>query len=288
MNTTRIILALSLLLACGAAHAETRKHADLVFASVNGQDLLLDLYLPENVAAPKLVVWLHGGVWRFGTKEDIPILDIVDHGFAVASIGFRNSPDGTFPAQMHDIKAAIRYLRGVSAEYGYDAAAIAVWGISTGGHLAALTGVSNGNAELEGAIGDYTHLSSDVQAVLDYAGPTNLHTILHQSTEHGVNVRAPGMEGLLGKPVDDPSIKHLGDLASPALQVGDKAPPLLVMHGVQDNQVPINQAIELQQAYLRAGRHVEAEWIVEATHGSGEYFRTPYFEKAIDFLRRML
>jgi len=284
----RMVLASMLLLLPATGWSQMSTHTDLAFANTGERDLLLDLYLPDGVAQAPLIVWLHGGAWRAGSKENVEALDIVEQGFALASVGFRNSGEATFPAQIHDIKAAIRFLRAKAADYGYDASRIAVWGVSSGGHLAALTGVSNGSAALEGTLGEHAGESSDVQAIVDYSGPANLRTILHQSTPHGVGVRAPAMEALLGKPVEDESIQDLVTLASPSLQVSANAAPLLLMHGVQDNQVPINQAIELQQAYEAAGRHVEAEWILEATHGSGEYFRSPYMEQVVDFLKRVL
>jgi acetyl esterase/lipase len=284
----QMALASMLLLLPASGWSQMTTHTDLAFANTGERDLLLDLYLPDGVAQAPLIVWLHGGAWRAGSKENVEALDIVEQGFALASVGFRNSGEATFPAQIHDIKAAIRFLRARAADYGYDASRIAVWGVSSGGHLAALTGVSNGSAALEGTLGEHVGESSDVQAIVDYSGPANLRTILHQSTPHGVGVRAPAMEALLGKPVEDESIQDLVTLASPSLQVSANAAPLLLMHGVQDNQVPINQAIELQQAYEAAGRHVEAEWILEATHGSGEYFRSPYLEQVVDFLKRVL
>ena len=261
---------------------------DQPYASTGARDLLLDLYLPEQPNRPPLIIWLHGGVWRFGDKTNPPVLGIVEHGFALASIDFRNSPEALFPAQMHDIKAAVRYLRANAADHGYDPDRIVVWGYSSGGHLAALTGTTNGNNLLEGSLGEALQTSSAVQAIVDYSGPANLHTILHQSTPHGVSVRAPGMQDLLGKPVEDPAIQSLVDLASPVLQVNAQAPPLLLMHGLQDNQVPINQALELQAAYQAAGRHVEVQWIPQGQHTSGEYFSSPYLEQVADFLRRVL
>lgn len=277
-----------LLLIPALGWSQMTTHTDIAYADSATRPLLLDLYLPQGVAQPALIVWLHGGAWRAGSKANVEALDIVGHGFALASVDFRNSGEAGFPAQLHDIKAAIRFLRARAADYGYDASRIAVWGYSSGGHLAALTGVSNGNAQLEGSLGDFTTTSSEVQAVIDYSGPANLRTILHQSTAHGVSVRAPALEALLGRPVDDPAIAELVTLASPALQVGPNAAPLLIMHGVQDNQVPINQSIELQQAYERAGRPVEVQFLLEAQHTSGEYFRSPYLEQVAAFLRRVL
>lgn len=262
--------------------------SDIQYAIVAEHKLELDLYLPEKSSKPNLIIWIHGGAWSFGTRKDIHVVDIVNENFALASIEFRNSSEAQFPAQIHDIKAAIRFLRANANKYVYEAENIAIWGYSSGGHLAALAGTTNGNKILEGKLGDYSETSSDVQAIIDYSGPTNLETILQQSTPHGVSVRAPALEQLLGEPVEEPSIQKTVILASPVHQTSQKAPPLLIMHGIQDNQVPINQSLELQDAYLQLGLRVEVEWLVKAEHASGEYFESPYIEQVADFLRKVL
>ena len=256
---------------------------NIEYASAGERKLLLDLYLPGDPPTPKLVVWLHGGAWRAGSKEAPQIMGIVNEGFALASIGFRNSTEAVFPAQMHDIKAAIRYLRANAGKYGYDGTNIAIWGYSSGAHLAVLTGTTNGNSQLEGELGNYPDTSSDVQAIVDFSGPTNFSTILYQSTPHGVSVREPALELLLGKPIDDPSVEDLARLASPVMQVSSGAPPLLIMHGMQDNQVPINQSLELEYAYRANNLPVQVQWILQGQHTSGEYFHAPYIQQVAEF-----
>ena len=289
-NPTRLLLIVqcSLLLSClwiqqiNAMQLKT----DIEYAKVNEHSLLLDLYLPDNIDNPPLIVWIHGGAWSFGTKEDIHVQSITDHGFAIASINFRNSPEAQFPAQIHDIKASIRYLRAHAKELGVNADNIAIWGYSSGGHLAALTGTTNNHAEFEGSLGLHLDISSTVQAIVDYSGPANLLTILNQSTTHGVSVRLPALTELFGKEPSDPDIQEQLTLASPVHQVTADDVPLLIMHGVQDNQVPINQSLELQDAYIKQGLPVEVNWLVEAEHTSGEYFESPYIEQVADFLER--
>ena len=180
-------------------HAQAaREFKDVVYASVDGKDLGLDIYLPAGVTSPPLLVWVHGGAWSGGTKAQAPTV-FVANGFALASLDFRQSTDARFPAQVHDIKAAIRFLRAKAATYGYRADRIAIGGSSSGGHLAALVGVTNGHAELEGTVGGYLKESSAVQAILDYYGASNLTTILSQSTPFGLNMRRPAIERLLGR-----------------------------------------------------------------------------------------
>ena len=130
----------------GTPAEKQRLFKDVAYAG-NGHELQrLDIYLPRDSGPHPLIVWVHGGAWRAGTKQDMPLGGLIARGFAVASVDYRLSTVAPFPAQMHDIKAAIRFLRAHAAEYDLDAKRFAVAGGSAGGHLAALTGASNGNA----------------------------------------------------------------------------------------------------------------------------------------------
>lgn len=172
------------------------KLSDIHYATVDGHELKLDLYLPKKVEKPPLIVWVHGGAWRSGSKDRMPLTDLVREGYAVASVDYRLSPVARFPAAIHDIKAAIRFLRATERDYGYDARKIAIAGASAGGHLVALVGTTNGHKELEGEVGDHGDhgdQSSDVQAIVSYYGASNFMTILNQSTPHGLSVRVPGV-----------------------------------------------------------------------------------------------
>ena len=249
--------------------AETRIERDLEYARVESGPLLLDLYLPE-ATRPPLVVWIHGGAWRSGSKDRVPVLPLVSKGYAVASVEYRLSPVAPFPAQIHDIKAAIRFLRAHQRRYGYDASRVGIAGSSAGGHLVALVGASNSHSQLEGTVGEHLDQSSDVQAVIDLYGPTNFLTILQQSTPHGLGVRIPALQLLLrGQPDDKPDLARL---ASPVFHVDPGDPPLLMIHGDQDPQVPINQSHELHGKYKAANLTVRFEVIHGGAHGGKEFY----------------
>ena len=201
-------------------------------------------------------------------------------------MAFRQSTEAKFPAQVRDIKAAIRFLRANASKYGYRPDRIAISGSSSGGHLAALIGVTNGVKALEGNLGGHLDQSSDVQAILDYYGPTNFMTILHQSTPHGLSVRVPALDRLIGGRPEN--LPELAKLASPVDHVDPRDPPLMMLHGDQDNQVPINQSIELQGVYERTGLPVTFYVVHGAGHGGPEFFEPEPLQKAIAFLQKAL
>lgn len=266
-----------------AAQERTPDYPDVVYGSVEGRDLLLDLYLPEGVVAPNLVVWVHGGAWRRGSKDQVPA-PFVENGYAVASLDFRLSSEARFPAQVHDIKAAIRFLRGESSRFGFRTNRIAIAGSSSGAHLAALVGVTNRDQTLEGTIGDYLGQSSDVQAIVSYYGASNLTTILSQSTRFGLSVREPALDLFLGAQPDE--AREIAEMASPVFHVDADDPPLLLLHGDQDPQMPINQSHELEGAYRLYGLDVQFDVVHGAAHGGAAFYEGEHLTSALQFLAR--
>jgi len=278
-------VALCLLTPCFALAQSASEHRDIVYATVDGKALALDLYMPAGKNSPPLIVWVHGGAWSSYDKKQYPKA-LVDSGFALASLDFRQSTEARFPAQVYDIKAAIRFLRAKAREYGYRSDRIAVAGASSGGHLAAMVGVTNGNKELEGTEGDYLKESSNVQAILDYFGASNLTTILAQSTPHGLDIRKPALDKLLGGQPE--TVPALAELASPVFHVDKNDPPLLLLHGDQDPQMPINQAHELQGAYEKLGLDVHFDVVHGAGHAGPMFYEPEHLKAAVDFLQRTI
>jgi acetyl esterase/lipase len=268
-----------------AGAQSARELKDVTYAIVAGRPLGLDIYLPAGVANPPLIVWVHGGAWSAGNKDSYPP-ELVAKGFALASLDFRQTTDARFPANVHDIKAGVRFLRAKAPEYGYRADKIAIAGASSGAHLAALVGVTSGNKELEGAVGEFPNQSSSVQAIVSYFGASNLTSILAQSTPFGLNVRRPALERLLGALPEN--AKDLAMLASPVAHVNASDPPLLLFHGDQDPQMPINQSHELHGAYRKLGLDVDFDVLHGAAHGGDAFFSGEALERAEKFLRRTI
>jgi acetyl esterase/lipase len=284
MRAHDLVLVGSLVLgACGAAAgARAAVTTDVVYATVDGQALGLDLYQPDGATKGPLLVWVHGGAWEAGSKAGMPLTALVERGYSVASIDFRPASKAPFPGQVHDIKAAIRFLRAHAARFGYDAARIGILGASSGGHLAAAVGTSNGERPFEGTLGEHAAESSDVQAIVSYFGASNLTTILAQSTPFGVGIREPALKRLLGAlPKDDETAARS---ASPVFHVDARDPPLLLLHGDQDPQMPINQSHELEGAYERNGHEVELIVVHGAAHGGDAFFAPDNVERVAAFL----
>ena len=258
-----------LLLLCASSSPGQDCVADIEYARIGDRPLRLDIYRPD-VANPPLVIYVHGGAWRAGSKSDAPVSVLTSHGFAVASVDYRLSVEAEFPAPIHDIKAAIRFLRAKAGMFGIDAKRIGIIGSSAGGHLAALVGVTNRDKVLEGQVGDHVGESSDVCCIISLFGASNLQSILSQSTQFGLKVRVPALQLLLGgQPSEKPDLARL---ASPVAHLDASDPPLLLIHGDADPQMPLQQSEELAKAYLDRGLSVNLVIMTGSKHGGKEFY----------------
>jgi len=242
------------LILCFALSAYSASHhvlRNIEYAAVDGISLLLDLYLPDPKPAEPvpLVLWIHGGAWRAGSKDTTYAPETLGGDYAVASVDYRLSDVALFPAQIHDVKAAVRFLRANADRFGIDPDRFGAWGSSAGGHLVALLGTTCGDEALEGAVGGNLDQSSCIQAVCDFYGPTDFAALLDQ---RGENTRRPMPEDhLIGGSVED--LTELAELASPIAHVSADDPPFLIMHGSDDGTVPVEQSIALDVALREAG-----------------------------------
>lgn len=233
---------------------------DIVYASVGGKDLTLDVCAPEKTTGKlPVIVWVHGGAWQAGSKDRAPAASLATRGYAVVSINYRLSNEATFPAQIFDCKAAIRWVRANAAKYNFDADHIGAAGASAGGHLVALLGTSGGVKELEGNEG-HARFSSRVQAVVDFFGPTDF---LKMGGSHD-GPDSPESK-LIGGPIQ--GNKEKVERANPITYIGPGAPPFLIVHGDEDETVPISQSLLLTEALKKAGVDVTFEVAKGKSHG---------------------
>jgi acetyl esterase/lipase len=247
---------------------------DLAYVKDGHERQKLDLYLPEKADAPlPVIIWIHGGGWRAGSKENNPALPFTTRGYAVASINYRLSQHAVFPAQIEDCKAAIRWLRAHAKEYHLNPERFGVWGASAGGHLVALLGTSGHVKELEGKDGNLDQ-SSRVQAVVDFFGPTDF---LQMGGRHN-DAQSPESV-LIGGALQEN--KEKAAKANPITYVTKEAAPFLILHGDKDSAVPYNQSELLTEALKKAGAEVTLQKIEGAGHG-GPAFNSEENRKLIE------
>jgi acetyl esterase/lipase len=258
--------------------------------------LLLDLWTPATPAP--VVLFLHGGGWRTGTRgvfcptwrdwDPTPFHRLVAAGFAVASVDYRLSGEARFPAQLHDVTAAVRWLRTRAGELGVDADRIVAWGESAGGHLAALLGLTAGRPDPAGLVGGAPVPA--LAGVVDWYGPADLLTMASQARPDAVaRSDAPDSREslLLGAPVAE--APDLARRASPVTHVHAGAPPFHLAHGTADRFVPVGQSRQLAEALRAAGVAVELELVDGADHmWRGAADPDAILTAAVAFTRRVL
>jgi acetyl esterase/lipase len=239
-----------------------RTYKDLAYVPKGHKRQKLDLFIPENGKAPlPLIVWIHGGAWKYGSKEYCPPLPWVEKGYVIASINYRLCQHAYFPAQIEDCKAAVRWLRAHAREYRIDPDRIVAWGDSAGGHLASLLGTAGDIPDWEqgNPVG-----SSRVQVVIDWYGRANLACV---STDPAYADSPIAM--LLGG--SGPEVKDQAEDASPIHYVSKNDPAFLIMHGDKDGVVPVEQSLAFTSALKAAGVKVKLVVLRGAGHGGGEF-----------------
>ena len=272
--------------------------AGVPYAAIPGvRPLELDLWLPPAGDEPvPVVAFLHGGGWRVGSRHSAgpsyatanpaPFEQVAGAGIAVASIDYRLSGEAHWPAQLHDAKAAVRWLRERAAELTIDPQRIAAWGESAGGHLAELLGLTGDDPALEGEVGVVGN-SSSVTAVAAWYGPSDIASV---ATDLGVDPNNPDSREaqLLGAAV--PSVPERAAQASPVSHVSGAAPPFLLLHGRADRLVPAVQSERLHAALAAAGVRAELHLYDGADHmwlGTPDV-ATDAVDRTIAFLRDRL
>ncbi|MDD5033384.1 MAG: alpha/beta hydrolase [Methylococcaceae bacterium] len=264
--------------------AGVKVHKDLSYLSTGHSQQKLDLYVPNQTPRPlPLVMWIHGGGWIEGDKTRVPVLYLLEEGYAVASIDYRLSGEAVFPAQLQDAYAALAWLWAHADDYGLDRNRYVVGGASAGGHLASLVGTA-----MNAGVKDFEAPSGlRLRAVVDLFGPSDL-IALRGRTDEGVDHDAPdALENrLIGAEVLDRP--DLARAASPTTFVDSDDPPFLILHGDGDLLVPFTQS-RLLTSYLKlSGVRADLVQVPGAGHG-GKPFQSPELKRTIlGFLKEVL
>jgi acetyl esterase/lipase len=222
---------------------------DVTYCTADGLELKLDLFMaaPSYSGPRPLLVYVHGGGWTEGDKTWVDRImssgELALHGYTVAAVNYRLAPWHPWPAQIEDVKCAIRFLRAHSDQYNIDPERIGVWGESAGGHLAAMLGLTDAGDGLEGS-GGYPEQSSRVRAVVDMFGPADLVALSAEAPQN----RLLGYM-LLG---ERPTEARLGS-ASPTTYASNDDPPFLLLHGEKDDLVSFSHSTALRDSLVAAG-----------------------------------
>lgn len=267
----------------------SEKFADVDYVGDNQVYHKLDIYLPkEKKDKYPVVIHIYGSAWFSNNSKGMADLGticqaLLDAGYAVVTPNHRSSADAKFPAQINDIKAVVRFVRGEAERYHFDTSFIATSGFSSGGHLSSLTATSGGVKELEGDLGKYTNLSSSVNAACVWSGPIDMFRMNCDEPRKWGNTPE---EALVGHNYAD-EYADLFRAISPITYIDKNDPPMIIFHGTADNVVPYCQGQELYDELTKAGIKSELNIVPEGGHGFKMYAKEN-LQKMIDFLNSTL
>jgi acetyl esterase/lipase len=248
-------------LGTAAAAEEIVVENDVEYSNPDGQHLQLNLARPAGAGPYPAILCIHGGGFRAGTRQgyDGMIKKLAQNGYVAATVTYRLAPKYQFPAAIHDVKAAVRWLRANASKYHVDPQRIGVTGGSAGGHLAQFLGVTGGVAQFEGDGGNPGQ-SSRVTCVVNYYGPSDF------TQSYGKSVDAAEVLPLfLGGNLEQARARHIQ--ASPLYWVTPEAAPTLCIHGTKDNYVAYEQATWLVDRLKACAVEAELLTIEGAGHG---------------------
>lgn len=275
------------------------KIVDIPYGSVS-KTQTLDIYYPNQSESDTypVIIAIHGGGFMMGSKTggDVrPMLEGVNHGYAVVSVNYRLSGEAVFPGAISDVKAAIRFVKANAEKYHFDTTKIALWGDSSGGNLASLAGTSWDDDTLNGDNKENLNYSTQVQAVVDWFGPIDFLQMDAQFKESGIT---PAM-GWTSTDTS-PESKYIGgnitqntqqtERANPTNYITKDDPYFLIQHGDQDRNVPLQQSKNFAAALtaVLGQDKVVFEILPGAGHGTSEFETEENLTKVFDFLDTVL
>ncbi len=273
-----------------------RKWFDLPYASLSPAQKL-DIYLPNEGSGPfPIILFIHGGGFEIGDKRDIHILAFLkglERGYAVVGVNYRLSGEAIFPAGLQDIKAAIRWLRANTEQYFLDGNRIAACGGSSGGNFAAMVCLTDHVTEFDDLSLGNPEYPCNVQAAVDWFGPTDFLKMDEQLEENGFGPSDHGE-------ADSPESKYLGaklsdvplkvELANPMTYIHERMPPILIQHGNLDTMVPVQQSIifaEKLRKHVSSDR-IEFDIVNGAGHGDPLFETQENMARVLSFLDKHL
>ena len=258
-----------------------------------------DIYLPKKEQASyPVVIHIYGSAWFSNNSKGAADLgtivkSLLDAGFAVVCPNHRSSMDAKWPAQIHDIRAVIRFVRGEAEKYKFDTSFIATSGFSSGGHLSSIAATTSGvkhmkvgtvDIDLEGNVGKYLCQSSEVNAACDWSGPVDLTAM--DCGEHMTMGENSPEDVLLNSKLDKEPDKYRSLSATNYVDSYD--PPIIIFHGEKDNVVPCCQGKQFYELLQAAGVKTEATFVPEGSHGGPAMYTKENLKKMVNFLQDVM
>ncbi len=268
-------------------------YTDVVYASLSSAQKL-DVYVPEGAGPFPAVILIHGGGFMMGDKGGEVSLAkaLTAKGYVAVSVNYRLSGEAVFPAQVKDIKAAVRFIRAKAATYRINPLKIGSWGGSAGGNLSAMLGTTGGVAELEGSELGNSSESSRVLASVDWFGPINFLAMDAEALALGFTINTNGATSpeskYLGSTV--PTVPDLAAKANPANYITSDDAAFFIQHGSADKNIPYTQSVNFHQALVnvKGADLASYELLAGAGHGTSEFSTTANLDKVIAFLDKHL
>ncbi len=275
--------------------ATSQQWKDVNYAGDDKAYHTCDIYLPRKEAASyPVVIHIYGSAWFSNNSKGMADLgtivkSLLDAGYAVVCPNHRSSMDAQWPAQLHDIRAVIRFVRGEAAQYKFDTSFVATSGFSSGGHLSSIAATTSGlkqtkvgtvDIDLEGNVGDYLGESSGVDAACDWSGPVDL-TAMDCGEHMTMGADSPEDVLLKSKLSQEPD-KYRSLSAVEYIDPND--PPVIIFHGDKDNVVPNCQGKKFFELLKAAGVKTEATFPAEGGHGGQQMYTDDNLKKMVHFL----
>ncbi|MEM6735485.1 MAG: alpha/beta hydrolase [Bacteroidota bacterium] len=266
-----------------------QKHLNVAYANDSDKQKM-DIFIPEAEGLFPAVVLIHGGGFKAGDKkmEYFKAKKLVENGYVAVSVNYRLSGEAVFPAAVHDVKAAIRFIKANADKYAINPNKIGTWGVSAGGNLSAMMGTSAGNDFADGIVGNFMNESTRIQACIDWFGPINFATM----TLHAKQLRFKKSFDVtieskyIGADAADPANNSLVQSANPATYIDENDPPFYIQVGDKDPLVPFLQSQEFANELLEVlgKKRVKFDILESAGHGGSHFNREENLNKVIAFL----
>ena len=289
------VLALIILINLGCTNLSSikNKHLNVIYADDSNAQKM-DVFIPEGNGLFPAIILIHGGGFKYGDKKSEYYLakKLVSEGYVAVTVNYRLSGEAVFPAAIHDVKAAIRFIKANAKEYSVNPNKIGTWGSSAGGNLSAMMGTSAEIEFLDGNVGHYNNVTTRIQACVDWFGPINFATMIDEAKQLGFkeSFDVAIESSYIGVEAADPLNASLVQKANPTTYIDQNDPPFFIQAGNEDPLIPYTQSQNFANALsnVLGTDKVYYDLIEGGKHGGSKFTNQENVLKVIAFLDQHL